>query len=58
MKAEGLHYDLGRVTSIGTSVPPINTFLQGARYEVNGWIARVGVNYHFNWGGSAVVAKC
>jgi outer membrane immunogenic protein len=53
-KAEGLYYDLGRVTSLGASLPPINTFMQGARYEVNGWIARVGVNYHF---GGPVVAK-
>jgi outer membrane immunogenic protein len=53
-KAEGLYYDLGRITSLGASLRPINNFTNGARYEVNGWIARIGVNYHF---GAPAVAK-
>jgi outer membrane immunogenic protein len=53
-KLEGLYYDLGHVTSLGTSVPLITAFSEGARYSINGWIARVGVNYHF---AGPVVAK-
>jgi outer membrane immunogenic protein len=54
VKAEGLYYDLGRVTSLGPSVPLVTAFNEGAHYEINGWIARVGVNYRF---GGPVVAK-
>jgi outer membrane immunogenic protein len=53
-KVEGLYYDLGSVTSLGTSVPLITAFTEGNRYEINGWIARVGVNYRF---AGPVVAK-
>ncbi|MBU6461449.1 MAG: porin family protein [Bradyrhizobium sp.] len=53
-KLEGLYYDLGSVSSIGTSVPPINTFTDGTRFEINGWVARIGVNYRF---GGPVVAR-
>jgi outer membrane immunogenic protein len=53
-KVEGLYYDLGSVTSLGASVPLITAFREGARYEINGWVARVGVNYRF---AGPVVAK-
>jgi outer membrane immunogenic protein len=53
-KLEGLYYDLGRVTSLGTSVPLITAYREGSRLEINGWIARIGVNYHF---AGPVVAK-
>ncbi len=53
-KFEGLYYDLGKVTTLATSVPLITTFTEGARVSINGWIARVGVNYHF---GGPVVAR-
>jgi outer membrane immunogenic protein len=54
VKAEGLYYDLGRVTSFGTSVPPFNTAQEGARYDINGWVARIGMNYRF---GGPMVAR-
>jgi outer membrane immunogenic protein len=53
-KLEGLYYDLGSFRTMGTSVPPIAAFQEGARLTLNGWIARVGVNYRF---GGPVVAK-
>jgi outer membrane immunogenic protein len=53
-KVEGLYYDLGSVTSLGVWVPLITAYREGARYEINGWIARVGINYHF---AGPVVAK-
>jgi outer membrane immunogenic protein len=54
-KFEGLYYDLGSVTTLGTFVPPPGGGYQvGERQAINGWIARVGVNYHF---GGPVVAK-
>jgi outer membrane immunogenic protein len=54
VKAEGLYYDLGHVTSLAASVPLITPFNEGARYDITGWIARVGINYHF---AGPVVAK-
>jgi outer membrane immunogenic protein len=56
VKLEGLYYDLGSVSTYGTFVPPIAafTFQVGERQEINGWIARVGVNYRL---GGPVVAK-
>jgi outer membrane immunogenic protein len=53
-KVEGLYYDLGSVTSLGVSVPLITAFQEGAHYEINGWVARVGVNYRF---GGPIVAR-
>ena len=53
-KLEGLYYDLGSVTSLGASVPPVVAYTIGSRLEINGWIARVGINYRF---GGPVVAK-
>jgi outer membrane immunogenic protein len=53
-KVEGLYYDLGHVTSLGAAVPLITTFTEGARYDITGWVARVGINYHF---AGPVVAK-
>lgn len=65
LKGEYLYYDLGSVS--WNSGPNISTFaLTGAVDEINlstshtrlnGSIARVGLNYHFNWGTPAVVAK-
>jgi len=63
VKAEGMYYDLGRVsyaltpaavTAIGA--PAVVTGSAAARFSnrVDGVIARVGVNYHF---GGPVVAR-
>jgi outer membrane immunogenic protein len=65
-KAEYLYYNLGNVslTSVTTSVPTGlatgNTELwtsSTAHTTISGNIVRAGVNYHFNWGSSPVVAK-
>ena len=53
-KFEGLYYDLGTVTSLGTSVSAIVAFREGSRISINGWTARAGVNYRF---GSPGLAK-
>ena len=45
LKAEGLYYDLGRRT-IAVGAAGIGTAL-ASRYETNGFIARVGLNYKF-----------
>ncbi len=36
VKAEGLYYDLGHVTSLATSLPLITPFTEGARYDIAG----------------------
>jgi outer membrane immunogenic protein len=65
LKAEYLYYDLGRVTYLSntTAFAPAapglafsSSSLTTARY--NGHVARLGVNYHFNWfAPGPVVAK-
>lgn len=63
-KAEYLYYDLGRVTYASSNLNNFNAggtlFTTGAPVSstsFRGNIVRVGVNYHFNWGAPAVVAK-
>jgi len=53
-KFEGLYYDLGSVTSLGGSVPPVTAVQLGGKFEVTGWVAKAGINYHF---AAPVVAK-
>ena len=61
IKAEYLYYDLGNRTSAGVAIDGTTglTYLAyTTQQRTNGHIARLGVNYHFNWGGSApVVAR-
>jgi outer membrane immunogenic protein len=72
LKAEYLYYDLGskqlnvgQLTRVwnGSAPPfaigtPMHASITRASANFNGNIARVGVNYHFNWGSAApVVAK-
>ncbi|WP_363349556.1 porin family protein [Methylocystis echinoides] len=72
LKAEAFYYDLGNLTVQGYANTPASGLpaqmgavigeAQGlfphTRVNVNGVIARAGVNYHFNWGASApVIAK-
>lgn len=71
VKAEALYYDLGSATFASSPViymSPISIPLIGlggplamnvptTRVKYDGVIARVGVNYHFNWGAPPIVAK-
>ena len=66
-KAEYLFYDLGKVSA--TSVSSLSPLVAGngdaaqlylaSTYttRINANLVRAGVNYHFNWGSSPVVAK-
>jgi outer membrane immunogenic protein len=53
-KVEGLYYDLGEDTISARAVPVPRTFSRGMTFETRGAIARVGVNYKFDWGGPVV----
>ncbi len=62
-KAEYLYYDLGSVTygSSPLNVNLLNILTVGSsavqtRAQYNGHIARVGLNYHFNWGAPVVAS--
>ena len=64
VKVEYLYYDLGRARfNAGAELLPVigvgnilgNFSQTSARF--NGNIARVGLNYHFNWGAAPLVAK-
>lgn len=59
VKAEGLFYDLGSITSQNGSAPVVTGFTVGKRFGVEGAIARVGLNYRFGWAAppTPVVAK-
>lgn len=69
VKAEALYYDLGSATFSSSPVVAISPLNFGAfggpfianvpttRARYDGVIARVGINYHFNWGAAPVVAK-
>lgn len=69
VKAEALYYDLGSATfssspviaispiGIGGFGGPFIANVPTTRVNYNGVIARVGINYHFNWGAAPVVAK-
>jgi outer membrane immunogenic protein len=63
LKAEALYWDLGRMNvqtaSVGVAgVPVVANTLGWGRTSVSyqGVQAKVGVNYHFNWGAAPVVA--
>ena len=65
-KAEYLYYHLGNIsaTSVSTLIPTGNTTVGNQLYRsstysgtITGNLVRAGVNYHFNWGSSPVVAK-
>ncbi len=61
-KAEYLYYDLGNQTNQNQFVAysPSGaqwTYGSYASRQFNGSIARAGVNYHFNWGTTPVVAR-
>jgi outer membrane immunogenic protein len=53
-KAEGLYYNLGSITTSGGAVPAGSLYVAGKTFDVQGVIARAGVNYKF---GAPVVAK-
>jgi outer membrane immunogenic protein len=73
VKAEALYYDLGSATFASSPVVymspvsiavgnfafggPMMANTPATRVRYDGVIARVGVNYHFNWGAAPVVAK-
>jgi outer membrane immunogenic protein len=48
VKAEGLYYDLGNVTTAATQVPPSSPFTDFKTFDFHGALARVGVNYLFH----------
>jgi outer membrane immunogenic protein len=50
VKAEYLYYDLGDTTVIGDYVPGFIAHTV-TTFENTGHIARLGINYHFGWGG-------
>ena len=67
-KAEAFYYDLGNMTVQGTgfqaaalpNTTQANAIIYNTTTSVryNGIVARAGINYHFNWGGSApILAK-
>lgn len=65
LKGEASYWDLGRMNvqtaTIGVS-PSLNEFANGLGYgrtsvAFSGVQAKLGVNYHFNWGSDVVVAK-
>jgi outer membrane immunogenic protein len=61
-KIEGLYYDLGNVTTIGSEVPVVflpSGYQHDVSFDVSGAIVRVGLNYKFDWFASPapVVAK-
>ncbi|MGD0641344.1 MAG: outer membrane protein [Roseiarcus sp.] len=47
VKAEGLFYDLGSISTSGGPVPAVTGFLGGKTFSVEGAIARAGLNYKF-----------
>jgi outer membrane immunogenic protein len=68
IKAEGIYWNMGNMnvptatfaaapTSSTSSPFPTGPLMSvgGVRVNYQGVIARAGVNYHFNWGGSAPV---
>ena len=60
VKAEYLYFDLGNRTSNGVAIDAVTglTYLgYQTSQRTNGHIARVGLNYHFNWGAAPVVAR-
>lgn len=71
VKAEAFYYNLGNLNmngyavtpasggayQMGRVVPDSQVIYPNTRLSYNGVIARAGVNYHFNWGSSPVVAK-
>jgi outer membrane immunogenic protein len=49
VKVEGLFYDLGSVTTSSGLAPVPNGFILGKTFGIQGEIARVGVNYKFDF---------
>lgn len=47
VKFEGLYYDLGSISTSAGPVPALTTFRGGKTFDIDGAIARVGVNYKF-----------
>ena len=63
-KAEAFYYDLGSMNLSGSgyqlAANPTNNaaaYMSQTRVSYNGVIARAGVNYHFNWGSTPVIAS-
>ncbi len=64
LKGEALYWDMGRMNlqtaSWGVSPFPTtlmnNAGLGRASVSYSGVIARIGVNYHFGWGGAPLMA--
>jgi outer membrane immunogenic protein len=54
LKAEGLYYDLGHVTTAATQVPGTSVFTDFKTFGFHGVIGRIGFNYHLD---TPVVAK-
>jgi outer membrane immunogenic protein len=48
VKLEGLFYDLGSISTQGIE-RPAGGFIEGKTFSVEGAIARVGLNYKFDW---------
>jgi outer membrane immunogenic protein len=53
IKGEVLYYDLGDATFVTNT--PFGTSVTEVQYD--GFLARVGLNFHFNWGGPPVMAR-
>ena len=47
-KIEGLYYDLGSFSTLGTAVPAGTGFIGGKNFDAKGAIVRAGLNWRFN----------
>lgn len=60
VKAEYLYYDLGTRSTFGAvtdGASGVTYLAYRTSQRTNGHIARLGLNYHFNWGAAPVVAR-
>jgi outer membrane immunogenic protein len=57
VKIEALYYDLGDLSVTGAAVPPVNDYLGGKNFELQGAIVRAGINYRWGAAGKGPVVS-